>query len=127
MEDEHPSTSTVRRFLNAWFDGDLATWTSLAAEDIVIHIRGNPPLTGTYRGQAAVLSFFERFGVALLHTAYRRGAESIDLRDAATYRIDGDGRIAEVWTVSDNQTALLEFFSIVDADPSGLGIGLGPQ
>ena len=145
-EEEHPNARVVRRFLEAWFDGDFATWTTIAADDIVIHMRGRNYLNGSYRGVAGVLDFFEKFAaldidsmdmqvedvaaddrfvVAMMRNVYQRQTETFDLRTACVYRIDPDGRIAEVWTVSDQQAEEARFFTMSDGDPSGLGVGLG--
>ncbi len=145
--DEHPNARTVRRFLDAWFDGDFDTWGLLAADDIVIHMRGKPALNGSYRGRAGVVEFFEnfaalnidgfefevedvvaddRYALAMMRSSYQRGEESLVLRNACAYRIDADGRIAECWNVSDSQRAERDFMTLPEADPSGLGMGLGP-
>ena len=144
-----PTRPVVRAFLNAWFDGDFDTWTTLAADDIVIHMRGKPALDGSYRGRAGVMTFFEKFAAVdveslemeaedivaddryamiIMRTSYRRGDDRLELRNACAYRIDDDGRIAEAWNVSDSQEAEHEFFRVVDAGAatSGLGVGLGP-
>ncbi len=147
VDEEHPNAAAVRRFLNAWFDGDFATWTALAADDIVIHMRGKPALNGSYQGPAGVTDFFEKFaglgidgfemevedvvaddryGMAIMRTTYQRGDEHLDLRNACAYRIDGSGKIAEVWNVSDNQLPESEFFTVADSGAAGLGVGLGP-
>ncbi|HEX7276519.1 MAG TPA: nuclear transport factor 2 family protein [Acidimicrobiales bacterium] len=147
VDEEHPNAAAVRRFLNAWFDGDFATWTALAADDIVIHMRGKPALNGSYRGAAGVTEFFEKFAalgidgfemevedvvaddryaLAIMRSTYQRGDEHLDLRNACAYRIDGDGRIAEVWNVSDNQRPESDFFTLADVGAAGLGVGLGP-
>jgi ketosteroid isomerase-like protein len=137
---EHPNAVTVRRFLNAWFDGDFATWLALAADDIVIHMRGKPAIDGSYHGQAGVMTFFERFAavsvesfemevedviaddryaMAILRTEYHRGDDYLPLRNACAYRLNPDGRIAEAWNVSDSQTAEHGFFTMgaADAEP----------
>ncbi len=145
--EEHPNAAMVRRFLNAWFDGDFATWTSLAADDIVIHMRGKPLLDDSYHGADGVMVFFERFAaadvdlfemevedvvaddryaMAILRTEYHRGDEHLHLRNACAYRLGPDGRIAEAWNVSDSQGPEHDFFTLADPHPSGLGVGLGP-
>ena len=149
VPEEHPNATIVRHFLNAWFDGDFDTWTALAADDIVIHMRGKPALDGSYRGQAGVMQFFEKFAaieveslemevedvvaddryaMIIMHTTYRRAGERMELRNACAYRIDPDGRIAEAWNVSDSQVAESNFFHLAatDVDAGGLGVGLGP-
>ena len=149
VPEEHPNATVVRRFLNAWFDGDFDTWTALAADDIVIHMRGKPALDGSYLGQAGVMEFFEKFAaieveslemevedvvaddhyaMIIMHTSYRRGDERLELRNACAYRIDSDGRIAEAWNVSDAQVAESNFFHLAaaDVDAGGLGVGQGP-
>ena len=146
--EEHPNASRVRAFLNAWFDGDFDTWSTLAADDIVIHMRGKPAIDGSYRGREGVMTFFERFAaldieslemeaedivaddhyaMIIMRTSYRRGQDRLELRNACAYRIDDDGRIAEAWNVSDSQAAEYEFFHLSDPKAaSGLGVGLGP-
>jgi ketosteroid isomerase-like protein len=149
VPEEHPNATVVRRFLNAWFDGDFDTWTALAADDIVIHMRGKPAFDGSYRGAAGVSQFLEnfstieveslemevedivaddRFVMMIMRTSYRRGEERLELRNACAYRMDADGRIAESWTVSDSQAAEYDFFHVpaADVDAGGLGVGLGP-
>lgn len=147
VPEEHPNAAAVRRFLTAWFEGDLATWTALAADDIVIHMRGKPALNGSYRGVAGVAEFFERFAsarvdgfemevedvmaddrfaLAIMRSTYQRGDEHLDLRNACAYRIDAGGRIAEVWNVSDRQQEEAEFWTVADVGAAGLGVGLGP-
>jgi ketosteroid isomerase-like protein len=137
---EHPCAVTVRRFLNAWFDGDFATWVALAADDIVIHMRGKPAIDGDYHGQAGVMVFFERFAavnveifemevedviaddryaMAILRTEYHQGDDYLPLRNACAYRLNSDGRIAEAWNVSDSQTAELAFFTIAEGAGPG--------
>ncbi len=147
VPEEHPNAVVVRRFLNAWFDGDFDTWTALAADDIVIHMRGKPALDGSYQGREGVMRFFEtfagidveslemdvedvvaddRYAMIIMRTSYRRGDERLELRNACAYRLDDDGRIAEAWNVSDSQAAEYEFFHLDDVDAAGLGVGLGP-
>ena len=149
VPEEHPNAALVRAFLNAWFDGDFDTLGTLAADDIVIHMRGKPALNGSYQGREGVMTFFEnfagldveslemeaedvvaddRYAMIIMRTSYRRGDERLELRNACAYRIDDDGRIAEAWNVSDSQVDEHDFFAIVDADAaaSGLGVGLGP-
>ncbi len=139
---EHPNATTVRRFINAWFDGDFTTWASLAADDIVIHMRGKPAIEGSYHGRDGVTLFFERFAavnidgfemevedvmaddryaMAIMRTEYHRGDEYLLLRNACAYRLDADGRIAEAWNVSDTQVPERDFFTLVDAGSSAPG------
>jgi len=147
VHEEHPNAEVVRRFLVAWFDGDFDTWTALAADDIVIHMRGKPALNGSYRGAAGVTEFFEKFAavhidgfemqvedvladdryaLAMMRSSYQRDDEHLDLRNACAYRIDADGKIAEAWNVSDNQGPEAAFFTLAEVGVAGLGVGLGP-
>ena len=150
MPEEHPNAAPVRAFLNAWFDGDFDTWATLAADDIVIHMRGKPALDGSYRGRAGVTRFFEKFAahdfeslemeaedivaddryaMIIMRTSYQRGDDHLVLRNACAYRIDDDGRIAEAWNVSDSQSPgarLLHAGRRPGDAASGLGVGLGP-
>ena len=149
-DTEHPNAMIIRRFLNAWFDGDFATWTSLAADDIVVHMRGKPAIDGSYHGQPGVMAFFERlaavnvesfevqvedvvaddrYAMAILRSEYHRGDEYLPLRNACAYRLTADGRIAEAWNVSDSQVPEREFFTLPVGvvDPSGAGASLEDQ
>jgi len=142
--DEHPNTARIRRFVDAWFDSDIATWTSMAADDIVLHMRGTPALDGDHRGHAGVTASFvkfatlgidsfeaeaedliadDRFAMAIVRTAYQRGDETHIARIVCSYRFDDEGMVAEIWALSDSQDAQRAFFS--DPPPSGLGIDLG--
>ncbi|HVF14568.1 MAG TPA: nuclear transport factor 2 family protein [Acidimicrobiales bacterium] len=144
---DHPNAATVRRFIDAWFDGDFATWTSLAADDIVIHMRRKPAIEGSYHGREGVNLFFERFAavhidgfemevedvvaddryaMAILRTEYHRGDEYLPLRNACAYRLDSDGRIAEAWNVSDSQDPERDFFTLPVITTSGAVEGPTP-
>lgn len=146
--EEHPNATSVRRFFHSWFDGDFDTWTAIAADDIVVHMQSSPAIAGTYRGQAGVMGILEkfaalgiesaevevedvtaddRFAMAIIRSAFQRAGESLDLRTACAYRFSADGRVVETWAVSDHQEAARAFFTVVDANPSGLGVGLGQQ
>ena len=118
---------------------DFDTWALLAADDIVIHMRGKPAIEGSFHGRAGVVSFFEKFAavnvdgfemevedvmaddryaMAILRTEYHRGDLYLPLRNACAYRLDATGRIAEAWNVSDSQVPERDFFTLVDAQGS---------
>jgi ketosteroid isomerase-like protein len=55
---EHPNVSLVRQGYEAIGRGDLPAVLSLFAEDGVMHIAGNGPLTGDHKGREAIGQVF---------------------------------------------------------------------
>lgn len=124
---------------HAWLGGDLEAWGKLAADDIVIHMRGKPTLNGSYRGREGVLEFFgkfaaldidgmtmeiddvfadDRFAVAMMRSVYKRGTETLELMNACAYKIDADGKICEVWNVLGPAGARARILRIPRRQPS---------
>jgi uncharacterized protein len=119
----------VRRFAQAMVDRDVAAIASCFTDDVVIHVPGRNPLSGTHRGKGEVMTrlfqaWEEAFGslqvrvhdvlvtedhVVMLsdRTAQRDGTE-VDMRAASIYHCR-DGRIAEAWLMEWDPYALDEF------------------
>ncbi len=100
---EHPNASAVRRFLTAWFQGDHETWRPLVAEDAATKLS-----VGAAEGQPASVEIDDvfaddNFAVAIVKVGYERPDGPIELSYACAQRIDGAGKICEVWKLSDNR------------------------
>ena len=57
---EHPNAALIRGALESLVDGDLATFSTAFADDVVWHVPGDGPLAGEYRGLPSLLSLFGR-------------------------------------------------------------------
>ena len=53
---------TVREFYRAYAEQDGATLLKLMAEDLEVHVSGNHPLSGHYRGQEEVFGYIGKVG-----------------------------------------------------------------
>lgn len=108
--------AVVEEYIDAIAEGDIERVGEFIADDIVVHIPGNNPMSGDYRGREEVLahyrSLFERTEAAggsievdmhdLLASddhvvaLSRRTFAGVDARAVAIYHVD-DGKIEEVW------------------------------
>jgi ketosteroid isomerase-like protein len=57
---DHPNLAVMRRTLDAFQAGDLATLAQLLAKDVVWRVPGRSALSKDYRGQDEVFGFFGR-------------------------------------------------------------------
>lgn len=126
----HPNAELVRRGIEAFTKGDLATVDQLLADDIVWHVGGNNPLTGDYRGKEAVMGFFARTAAIAapsmsIHDVVANDEHAIALVDTGGTKPDGtslqgrgvhvyhvrDGKATEAWFYNEDQAALDAFWS----------------
>ncbi len=112
--------------------GDFEALRDFYHEDIVWHVSGDHPLSGTYRGRDALFEYFRRArdltdGTIRLQPASivasedriamftrvtaQRGSEALDVVLSQTFRIGPDGRWIEYWSVPDDQEAIDVFWS----------------
>ncbi|MEE1621653.1 nuclear transport factor 2 family protein [Zafaria sp. Z1313] len=106
--------------------GDMDALASLLAEDAVWHQPGANQLSGDKVGPAAILAHLGRFmelsggtfaletesatesgdlvSTTLRFTATRPGGGTLDQRGVDVFRV-ADGRIAEIWLISEDQAA----------------------
>jgi uncharacterized protein len=119
----------VRRFAQAMVERDVAAIVDCLADDVVIHVPGRNPLSGTHRGKGEVMTrlfqaWEEAFGslqirvhdvlvseehVVMLsdRTAQRDGTE-VDMRAASIYHCSA-GKITEAWLMEWDPYSLDEF------------------
>jgi ketosteroid isomerase-like protein len=73
----------ARKGYEAFNKLDIETAMSTIADDMVWHVHGNSPLVGDYKGKAAVLDFFTRFG-QLTEGSYQADIHDILANDEHT-------------------------------------------
>jgi len=117
----------VRSYFDAVAKGDFDAVGKIFADDIVWHQPGNGSLSGTHRGKQAVFGllgrFMERSGGTFridsvgplmaqgdrvatpLHFRAEKPGASMAMSGVDVLRIDGEGRICEVWLFSEDQAA----------------------
>jgi len=121
----------LRKATEALNSGDAETFLGLHADDVVIHITGRNPFSGTIKGKGEVASLFERqmkeldsppqfelhdvmatddHGVVLGTQRATRGGKTLETKAAVIAHLR-DGKFTEVWVLSDDPYAEDEFFA----------------
>ena len=135
----HPNIELMRRYSAALQAGQAAEALPFYAEDLVLHMPGRGPHSGTFTGQDAVLDYytkvfqatdgrFEVVGVddilasddhaaSLVRWRLHKDGRTLDVDRVVVYRIE-DAKIKEIWVRDWDQYAYDEFFS--DDEPSGV-------
>ena len=128
---EHPSTTTIRRLVDAVENGDLPGVMNSFTEDAVYRVPGNNLVTGTYRGRQEIQDFFLRLAemtggtfrvemedvigtdghaVMFWHLTAQRPGKSIDARGAMAFKLRDD-QVQESWFLYNDQQEYDEFWS----------------
>jgi ketosteroid isomerase-like protein len=117
--------AVVRRYCDAWRQGDLATIMDCYHDDLVLHYFGRSPLAGEHRGKAAALGVLARVqqlsnrqlveihdvlasedhAIVLARERFERDGRSHDARRVLVYHVR-DGKLAEAWIYDDDQRAV---------------------
>lgn len=114
----HPNADVIERALKAFQAGDQDTFVSLLADDIVVHVPGNSPLAGDYKGKQEFLTGFvgramemtggtisierhdivggDEHVVGIYTFSASRGDKSLSWRHMNAYHVR-DGKVTEVW------------------------------
>jgi ketosteroid isomerase-like protein len=129
---DHPNALRMREAVNQFMAGDMESFLSGFAEDIVWRTGGNNALAGTYRGRGELARWFETWNdwtggthritpvdvladddhlVLFLHISAQRDGETLDVEVANAFRVDAEGRWKESWWLADDQAAVDSFFS----------------
>jgi hypothetical protein len=128
----HPNIEFMRRYSAALQAGRAAEALPFYAENLVLHMPGRGPHSGTFSGQDAVLDYYTklfqatdgRFEVvavddilasddhaaSLVRWRLHRGDQTLEIDRVVIYRIV-DERIAEIWMRDSDQYAYDEFFA----------------
>jgi uncharacterized protein len=120
----------VKRFYEAGPPDDDGERHRFAATNIVWHVPGDNPVSGSYHGHAAVFGdIAERMQpldtwrvdvvdvmanadlvVATVHLVAARGETRVETDGAHVFRFDTDGRIVEAWGFTADQAGLDRVF-----------------
>ena len=125
-EQDRRNIETVRRM----YAGDEEERRNIAS-DIVWHVPGHNPVSGTYRGfdeytrlmpsRMAPLSAWDftlesvmpngDYVMTTFHVQGERNGKLIDMRGGHLMRLTPEGKVAEGWGFSEDQDTLDDFFS----------------
>jgi len=111
----------LRAYLDRVVAGDLQGAADFYTDGVVFHWAGHGPLSGDYRGKAAILEMFAKFSnlveaklephdvlfsddhaVVLARGTYQRGGRSVSTNRIVVYHFAGD-QISELWLVDERQ------------------------
>jgi uncharacterized protein len=128
---EHPNVRRIREAVDAYNSGDLDAMRPHLAEDIVWHVGGDHPLSGTYRGHEEVFGYYskvqsqtggtltiepleilanDRHGAIFMRVTGDRDGKSIDVELAEALALDSEGRWSEYWALADDQASVDAFW-----------------
>jgi uncharacterized protein len=127
---EHPNAVAVRRSFEAWNTGRLDVIRDYFTDDIVLHFAGNNAMSGTYRGQDAVMDALGRASqgwgphaeletilasddhiIAFFHAISERDGKTLDLVHAMPIKVNAEGKLAELWFLANDQRVYDQFWS----------------
>ena len=123
---EHPNAALARRGYEAWNSGDMDVLREDLAEDVVFHFA----MSGTYRGQDAVMDAMGRalqgsgphleveailasddHIIAFLNVTAERDGKTLDVVLAMPMKLNAEGKIREVWYIANDQREHDQFWS----------------
>jgi hypothetical protein len=122
--------AAIRRYCEAWRNGDLATIVDCYHDDLVLHYFGRSPLAGEHRGKPAALAVLARVqqltnrrlveihdvlasdehAVILARERFERDGREMELDRVLVYHVR-DGKLVEGWIYDEDQRAIDEFWS----------------
>ena len=125
---EHPNAATARRSFEAWTSGRLDVLGEYITDDAVLHFAGNNAMSGTYRGQDAVMDVLvsqpgfphaemetilasDDHIIAFLNVTAERDGKTLDVVLAMPMKLNAEGKIREVWYLANDQRGYDEFYS----------------
>lgn len=122
---DHPNAELGRRFLRALDEQDFNTVEALVADDVLAHFPGANKVSGTYKGRDELFGVFAKADeltdgtferdlhdvaasddhvVILVAVRARRDGKTFTWNGANVWHVR-DGKLTEVWLLSDDQTA----------------------
>jgi uncharacterized protein len=114
--------------------GDLDALMEQLTDDVVWHVGGDHPLSGDYRGKAAVRAYLDRVSeltggslklepidvlasdrfVGIFHRVEAEASgRKLDTAMVQARRVAEDGRYSEYWALAEDQRAVDEFWTEV--------------
>ena len=129
---EHANVAAIRQALHVYNSGEHAAMRDVLAQDILWHVGGNHPLSGDYRGQDAVIDYFDRVrelttgslrvepveilandrhASIFMMVSARRGDRRMNVLLAEALALSSDGLWQEYWALADDQDAVDAFWA----------------
>jgi len=127
----HPNEEIARSATEALSKGDMETFLSLQADDVVVHFPGRGPMAGEYRGKDGMAQMFQKqmqmldgppeiethdilanddHTVVLNTVRASRGGQVLEQQQVVVLHIR-DGKITETWLQFSEQQAMDEMAS----------------
>lgn len=120
----------MRRYAEAWTNGDSAGMYALMADDIVLHIPGRSPIAGVFKGKDDLIRLAriiremtdrrllelhellvgENHAVALVRERMARAGVSLDLDRVFVFHLSEDA-ITEIWIYDHDSAAVDELWA----------------
>ena len=119
---EHPTAAWIREVYAAFFAGDLKTTGESFADDIIVHVAGRNPLSGSYQGKDQVFAMVAAESelvsdlAAEIHDVLASDGHAVVLRTDSLSRngrswtgpvVDvmhvKDGKVTEYWNIALDQ------------------------
>ena len=127
----HPNAQTIRKGFDAFLRGDSETARSIFAPDVIWHVSGRCPLSGDFRGFAAIAAWgaqlYVRSGGTFAEELVDIVADDAWAVQLAVYRAERNGRkiqdrsvnvfrmvnglVAECWVYFGDPNGFDEFWS----------------
>ena len=95
---EHPTAAWIREIYAAFFAGDLEAAGERFADDIVVHVVGRNPLSGTYQGKDQVFAMVAAEAELLSDLAAEIHDVLVSDGHAVVLRTDSVSRNGRTWT-----------------------------
>ncbi len=125
MTPRDANEAVIRRYCQAWREGDLATLVDCYHDEVVLHWFGQNPLAGEHRGKPAALAALARLSqlanrqlveihdvlasdhhaVVLARERFERDGRRVETSRVLVYHVR-DGKLAEAWIYDDDQRAV---------------------
>ena len=126
---EHPNAVAARRSYEAWNSGDLDVIREYFTDDAVLHFAGNNAMSGSYRGQDAVMDALARDSqgwgphaemetilasddhvIAFFQVTSERDGKTLDVVLAQAITFNAEGKTTEAWFLPNDQRDYDQFF-----------------
>ena len=121
---DHPNAALYRTAFAAFAAGDMDAFGGMLADDVVWHtiggdtIHGAEAVASSMSGLADVefdLSLHDTVGndehvIGLVEAHITAGDKEISYRTAEIHHVDGDGKVTERWSFTNDTQAVADFF-----------------
>jgi uncharacterized protein len=127
--------TAIARLLEAFNAGQTDVILGIYTDEAVVHIAGNNPISGTFRGRAAIrdahnqmfrlvagaatvhaeppesMMTSNRHQMAFFRASGERNGNTMDVTYVMAVRVSPDGKFEELWFLGDDQAAYDRFWS----------------